>query len=173
MREPHRQIWPWLENAERTIVFQFASLPCQSAKITVGFLPPISSESFLNFGAMLAAMADPVRVEPVNETALMAGCSISGWPAPGPLPCTMFSAPAGRPASMQTCANRAAVYGVTSDGLATTQLPAASAGAIFHVSRYSGRFHGEMQPTTPSGWRSVQLIASLPIACDSLANCVA
>ena len=45
--------------------------------------------------------------------------------------------------------------GVTSEGLATTQLPGASAGAIFQVSRYSGRFHGEMQPTTPSGWRSV------------------
>ncbi len=49
----------------------------------------------------------------------------------------------------------AAVHGVISDGLATTALPVASAGAIFQVNRYSGRFHGLMQPTTPSGWRSV------------------
>ena len=48
-----------------------------------------------------------------------------------------------------------AVRGVTSDGLATTVLPAASAGAIFQVNRYSGRFHGLMQPTTPSGRRRV------------------
>ncbi len=48
-----------------------------------------------------------------------------------------------------------AVRGVTSDGLATTVLPAASAGAIFQVNRYSGKFHGLMQPTTPSGSRSV------------------
>ena len=48
-----------------------------------------------------------------------------------------------------------AVIGVISDGLATTVFPAASAGAIFQVSRYSGRFHGEMQATTPSGRRSV------------------
>ena len=67
----------------------------------------------------------------------------------------MFSTPGGKPASMQTCANKAAVKGVISEGLATTVLPVASAGAIFQVNRYSGRFHGEMQATTPSGWRKV------------------
>lgn len=30
-----------------------------------------------------------------------------------------------------------------------TQLPQARAGAIFHVSRYKGRFQGEMTPTMP------------------------
>jgi hypothetical protein len=60
-----------------------------------------------------------------------------------------------KPASIASSPSRAAVHGVTSDGLATTALPAASAGAIFHVNRYSGRFHGEMQATTPSGWRKV------------------
>ena len=39
--------------------------------------------------------------------------------------------------------------------LATTQLPQANAGATFHVSSNSGRFHGAMIPTTPSGLRSV------------------
>ena len=57
-------------------------------------------------------------------------------------------APPVRRASSRSC-------GVISDGLATTVLPAASAGAIFQVNRYSGRFHGEIVPTTPSGWRSV------------------
>ena len=52
---------------------------------------------------------------------------------------------------MQARANSHAVCGVISEGFATTALPAASAGAIFQVNRYNGRFHGEMQPTTPSG----------------------
>jgi hypothetical protein len=45
--------------------------------------------------------------------------------------------------------------GVSSDGLAITVHPAASAGAIFQVNRYNGRFHGEIQPTTPMGVREV------------------
>lgn len=45
--------------------------------------------------------------------------------------------------------------GVTSDGFAITQFPAASAGAIFHVNKYNGKFHGEIHPTMPIGWRRV------------------
>ncbi len=76
-------------------------------------------------------------------------------PTAGPRPCTRLSTPGGKPASMLSSASRPAVQGVTSEGLATTVLPAASAGAIFQVNRYSGRFHGLMQPTTPSGCRRV------------------
>ncbi len=43
---------------------------------------------------------------------------------------------------------------VNSDGLTTTVLPAASAGASFHAVSSSGEFHGMMAATTPSGsWR--------------------
>lgn len=73
----------------------------------------------------------------------------------GPRPWTMFSTPSGSPTSRASSPNIQAVSGVTSEGLATTQLPAASAGAIFQVNRYSGRFHGLMQATTPSGGRRV------------------
>ena len=47
--------------------------------------------------------------------------------------------------------NRNAVAGVISLGLAITQLPVAKAGAIFHVNRYKGKFHGLMHATTPNG----------------------
>jgi hypothetical protein len=40
---------------------------------------------------------------------------------------------------------------VVSAGLMTTQLPIASAGASFHASMSSGKFHGMTWPTTPSG----------------------
>jgi len=67
----------------------------------------------------------------------------------------MLSTPLGKPISAASSPSIVAVTGVTSDGLATTVLPAASAGAIFQVNRYSGRFHGEIVATTPSGWRNV------------------
>ncbi len=44
--------------------------------------------------------------------------------------------------------------GVCSAGLSTTQLPAASAGASFHVAIRMGKFQGMIWPTTPSGsWK--------------------
>ena len=57
------------------------------------------------------------------------------WPTFGPRPCTMFSTPAGKPVSCASSPSIQAVTGVTSLGLATTQLPAANAGAIFQVNR--------------------------------------
>ncbi|MOA43022.1 hypothetical protein D3C78_1651310 [compost metagenome] len=44
---------------------------------------------------------------------------------------------------------------VNSDGLITTVLPAARAGASFHVSSMSGEFQGVIATTTPSGSRLV------------------
>jgi hypothetical protein len=99
-------------------------------------------------------MPRPTAVLPVKLTALMPGCSTRARPAAAP-PWTMLNTPGGSPASRHSSPNIQAVSGVTSLGLPTTVLPAASAGAIFQVNRYSGRFHGLMQ-ATPSGWRSVK-----------------
>ena len=43
--------------------------------------------------------------------------------------------------------------GVSSAGLSTTVLPAASAGATFHEAIVSGKFQGVIRPTTPRGSR--------------------
>lgn len=123
----------------------------QSAKMIAGFLPPSSSESFLNFGAAIDAILSPALVLPVNEMAFTSGCDTIASPAPGPVPCRIFNTPAGKPASLQIFESKKAVTGVTSDGLAITQLPAASAGAIFQVNKYNGRFQGEIHPTMPIG----------------------
>src|SRR5690606_20270797 len=101
------------------------------------------------------AIRRPTAVLPVNDTAFNAGCSTSGSPTSGPSPWTMLSTPAGSPISAASAPSRVAVCGVTSEGLATTVLPAAGAGAIFQVNRYSGRFQGEIGATLPSGWRRV------------------
>ena len=45
---------------------------------------------------------------------------------------------------------------MSSAGFSTTVLPAASAGASFHEAIVSGKFHGVISPTTPSGSRTVK-----------------
>ena len=116
-----------------------------------GFLPPSSKDNFLNMGAATRAICAPVVVPPVNEIALILGCSTIACPVEVPNPCTIFKTPFGKPASLQISPNKYAVIGVISLGLATTQFPAAIAGAIFHVNKYKGKFQGEIHPTTPKG----------------------
>jgi hypothetical protein len=50
---------------------------------------------------------------------------------------------------------RIAHSGVSSAGFSTTVLPHTSAGAIFQIGIATGKFHGVIAPTTPSGWRIV------------------
>jgi hypothetical protein len=45
--------------------------------------------------------------------------------------------------------------GVISEGLMTTVLPAARAGATFQTSSISGKFQGVISPTTPIGSRRI------------------
>ncbi len=96
-------------------------------------------------------MRAPVRVEPVKETLRTSGWVTSAWPVTAPLPCTMLSTPAGKPACTASSAMRTVENGVSSEGLSTTALPAASAGPHFHDAIDSGKFHGVMAPTTPYG----------------------
>src|SRR5437762_12385646 len=97
----------------------------------LGFLPPSSSDTFLNNGAHASATFRPVTVPPVNEIVLIFGCAVNAEPTFGPAPCTTLSTPFGNPASAQTPHNRYAVIGVSSLGLAMAVLPTAMAGAIF------------------------------------------
>jgi len=92
-----------------------------------------------------------VGTEPVNESRLIPGCAESGAPAPTPEPCTTLKTPSGTPASAMMSASRLAVSGAHSGGLATTVLPAASAGPILQVASISGAFHGVMIAATPAG----------------------
>ena len=66
-----------------------------------------------------------------------------------------MNTPGGNPASSASSPSRSAVSGVSSAGLRTTVLPAASAGAKPQPAMGIGKFHGTMTPTTPSGSRKV------------------
>jgi hypothetical protein len=55
------------------------------------------------------------------------------------------------PASSASSASRRLVSGVISLGLSTTVFPHASAGPSFQEAISIGKFHGVINPTTPSG----------------------
>ena len=77
----------------------------------------------------------PVATEPVNATPSTRGSVTIASPT-SPAPATTLKAPAGRCSKQE--ASMSVESGVSSDGFATTVLPAASAGATFQDSRSSG-----------------------------------
>ena len=152
-RSVPRHTWPQLANTER-IVPSIAASKSQSANTIAGFLPPISNDTGRAPLDAAFMIASPVRVSPVKVMALTSGWEVTNSPAePGPNPCTTLYTPFGTPAAFITSPSRAAVWGVSSDGLTTTVLPQASAGPTFQVINSNGRFHGQITPTTPTGRR--------------------
>ena len=103
----------------------------------------------------------PTSVEPVNTSLRTSGCVTKRSPTTEPLPVMTLKTPSGMPASSASSAKRIAVSGVTSAGLSTTVLPAASAGAKPQPAMGIGKFHGTMMPITPSGSLNV---TSRPLA---------
>ncbi|MNP50432.1 hypothetical protein D3C76_1446970 [compost metagenome] len=108
-----------------------------SSKMITGALPPSSMCMRLTLSAVLEMMFEPVAIEPVSDTMRTFGWVTSGLPTVGPRPNTRLSTPAGK-ISDASSARRRAVSGVCSDGLSTTVLPAARAGAIFQATIISG-----------------------------------
>ena len=101
-------------------------------------------------------IALPVLVSPVNAILSMPGMLDDRLPErrrPGPV--MTFSTPGGRPDSSAISPSASAVSGVWLAGFRMTVLPHASAGATFHAASSSGKFHGTIAATTPSGSRSV------------------
>ena len=80
----------------------------------------------------------PTRVEPVKAMQSTSMCSASGEPASVPKPGTTLNTPGGMPAASASSARRSAVSGLFSEGFSTTELPAASAGAIFQAAMIMG-----------------------------------
>ena len=113
--------------------------------------PPISSDTRFTDCAPSSITRLPARVEPVNETLSTSGCVAIASPTTGPSPVTRLNTPFGSPASWMMSARMKALIGATSLGFNTTVQPAASAGATFSAIWNSGKFHGVIAPTTPTG----------------------
>src|ERR1700689_5367160 len=112
----------------------------------LGDLPPHSSDTRLRLDCAAHCITTlPVTVEPVKAIASTSMCEASALPAVGPKPGTTLKTPAGSPASTASSPSRFALSGDFSDGLSTSELPAASTGPIFQAAISIGKFHG----TTP------------------------
>ena len=146
-REPAQQTCPWLNQMASTTPSTTLSRSA-SSKTMNGLFPPSSRLSFFPVPAVAWRMCRPTSVEPVNAILSTSGWSTSSLPD-SPSPVITLRTPAGRPASWASSANARAVSGVNSAGFRTTVHPAASAGATFHATISSGKFHGMIWPTTP------------------------
>ena len=109
----------------------------------------------MRFPVAALAISLPTSVDPVNATLSTSWWEASAAPAVSPNPGTTLITPSGRPASAISPASRSAVSGVCSAGLRITVLPVASAGPSFQAAMSSGKFHGMIWPTTPTGSRRV------------------
>ena len=154
MREGHVQTSPWLSAniaaPSRHLSKKASSSSITDSKNTFGDLPPSSSVIGMRFSEAYCMIRRPVVVSPVKAIFLMPSCCASGLPASGPKPWTMLITPAGTTSLIRSI-HSMMLTGVCSAGLMTTQLPAASAGASFQAAISSGKFHGMICPTTPSG----------------------
>ena len=100
-----------------------------------GSLPPSSRLIRAIRSAHTRAIFFPVSTEPVNATQSTRSSATSRAPT-SPPPASRFTTPAGIWSKHD--ASISVDSGVSSDGLQTVVLPAASAGASFHDSKSSG-----------------------------------
>ncbi len=91
----------------------------------------------LSVVAAAAMTRFPVGTEPVSEILAIPGCVESAAPT-SPAPSTTEKSPFGAPDSSTIFASSTAVTGVSSLGLKTMALPAASAGAVFQLAIWIG-----------------------------------
>ena len=142
--------WPQFWKAPQKSFSATASGLTSSSTIAAS-LPPSSSVMRLRSGAAEAATFLPVSTEPVKEILRGTGCDVIQAPSESP-PDTTFTTPGGS-TSRITSPSISVVSGVNGEGLITSVFPASSAGAIFHTPSSSGKFHGVIAATTPSGRR--------------------
>ncbi len=120
------------------------------------FFPPSSSCVRFNPAAAFTLIRLPTSVEPVNDTAFTRGSSTSASPSSLPAPVMQLNTPLGKPARTKSSARYTPDQGVKLAGLKTTVLPVRSAGMALRQSTFTGKFHGQMTATTPSGWYCTQ-----------------
>ena len=154
-REPAVQHWPILKKIALAVP-RIATSMSASGNTIAGDFPPSSSDTFFKLPAAACTISLPTSVDPVNATLSTSGCAANAAPAVSPKPVTMFTTLGGNPTSWINRPSRTADSGVCSAaGFSTIVQPAASAGASFHAAIISGKFHGMIWPTTPTGSRSV------------------
>ena len=121
----------------RTATGSAAARSVSSSRMN-GDLPPSSSVTRLTVCAAACATRIPACVEPVMLTMSTPGWPDSSSPISLPGPLMTLTVPGGRPSSSMISARSKAASGAALAGLRIVVQPAASAGASFAASWYSG-----------------------------------
>lgn len=116
---------------------------CLLQSISIGQVHPVGKPRHCPSGAV-RMMASQVFDSSVKMMASTPGDRVIASPVePTPWPWTRLNAPSVSPAEAITSASKVAEPGVSSEGLATTELPQASAGATFQENSSKCRFQGK------------------------------
>src|SRR5207249_4542279 len=113
--------------------------------------PPSSSESFFTSRAAPAISFCPTSVEPVKVIFRQIGLFENSSPIIDAEPLTHWKTPLGSFAASQHSAKARLHSGVWLAGFRIVEQPPARAGATVRTDRTSGKFHGEIAATTPTG----------------------
>ena len=115
-------------------------------------LPPSSRNVGLSVAEAASMIRRPVAVEPVKATMSTSGDVVMTSPTRWSLLLTMLTTPGGISVCSATSrAMRAALNGVSGAGFTTQVLPIARTGPSLLSRISTGKFHGTMTPTTPTG----------------------
>ena len=123
-----------------------------SSKIILGDFPPNSSVTGINSRPHWAAISRPTFGLPVKLTRSTRPELVSALPT-RISPVTILITPFGKPAFSTNFANSSVVAEACSEGLITTQLPAAIAGASLLDNKPIGEFQAVISTATPKGSR--------------------
>mmetsp|Transcript_7983 Transcript_7983/g.23855 ORF Transcript_7983/g.23855 Transcript_7983/m.23855 type:complete len:264 (-) Transcript_7983:403-1194(-) len=121
-----------------------------SGRTTAWFLAPMLDWTLFPAAVPREYTCFPAPSPPTKLIALMSWWSqiaftMSCWP------CTMFSTPLGRPASMAISASMSEAPGSCSLGFRTKVLPTVQASGYIHRGTMAGKLKGQIPATTPRG----------------------
>ena len=161
MRLFELQAWPQLPI--RVASASRAAARASGAESTMyGSEPPSSRTTFLRCRPACSATAAPARSEPVRDTPCTRGSAmiveIWSWVAN-----TFWYTPSGSPASVKSSSSSCATCGLISACLSRMVLPSTRFGATKRATWYTGKFHGMIPSSGPSGSRWMN--ASCPENC--------
>ena len=135
-----------------------------SSSTTLADFPPNSRKTRFMVGAPFSMMRCPTVVDPVKEIMSTFGERVSSSPTRWSDDVTTLSTPAGRSVrSAASLPRKVAFHGVSGAGFTTTVLPVASACPSLCSVTSTGKFHGTMAPTTPTGSRQIRRESRVPV----------
>ena len=115
----------------------------------VAFFPPVSADN--SASGRFSSKFNAVLVPPVKMIAFTSGCPDSVWIGSPSSQVTSCKASCGIPASQKHCAISAPNGKANGEGLNKTVFPEAKPAATPPVGIATGKFHGGITKTTPSG----------------------